>query len=48
MNSVTKASKNRDRENLWDSPLLWSTMAIYIIAAVVYFWNDFVQVFAGI
>ncbi len=47
MNGVTKDLENKDRENLWDSPLLWSTMAIYSIAMVVYLWNDFVQVFTG-
>ncbi len=47
MNGVNKALKNKGQENLWDSPLLLSTVAIYIIAAVVYFWNDFVQLFTG-
>ncbi len=47
MNGVTKALENKDRENLWDSPLLWSTLAIYSIAMVVYLWNDFAQFFAG-
>ena len=47
MNDVTKALKNKDRENLWDSPLLWSTVVIYSIAAVVFLWNDFVHVFTG-
>ena len=48
MNDVTRALENKKRENLWDSPLLWSTMAIYSIAMVVYLWNDIVQVFTGV
>lgn len=47
MNNVTKALENKERANLWDSPLLWSTVAIYSIAELVYLWNDIVQVFTG-
>jgi len=45
MNDITKTLGNKDRENLWDSPLLWSTVAIYSIAAVVYLWSDLVYLF---
>jgi hypothetical protein len=47
MNSVTKSLKNKDRENPWDSPLVWSTVAIYSVATVVYLWGDLVHVFTG-
>ncbi len=48
MNAITKALRNQDRNGLWESPLLWSSAAVYSIAVGVYLWSDFVKVIAWI
>ena len=48
MNAITKALKNQDRNDLWESPLLWSTVAVYSIALAVFLWSDFARVIAWV
>ena len=44
MTTTTRAMKKSEGESLWDSPLLWSTVALYSIAVLVFFWADFVKI----
>lgn len=48
MNAVTRTLKNEKRNDLWESPLLWSTVALYSIAALVFFWTDFARIFTWV
>ena len=48
MKTKTKALKNNDNDALWDSPLLWSTIALYSFGALIFFWTDFVKVIAWV
>ncbi len=48
MNAITRALKNEEEESLWDSSLLWSTVALYSFAALAFFWADFVKVITWI
>lgn len=48
MNAKKKASRYQDGNSLWESPLLWSSAAVYSIAVGVYLWSDFVKVIAWV
>ncbi|HEX9702646.1 MAG TPA: hypothetical protein VGA19_07315 [Rhodospirillales bacterium] len=48
MNAVTRTLKNEERNELWNSPLLWSTVALYSIAVLVFFWTDFTRIAAWV
>ncbi len=44
MKTKTKALKNNDNDALWDSSLLWSTIALYSFGALIFFWTALVKV----
>ena len=44
MQAATRVLKKEKRSDLWESPLLWSTVALYSIATLVFFWADFVKI----
>lgn len=48
MNATTRVMKKLEKNDLWESPLLWSTVALYSIAAMLFFWTDFARIFAWV
>ena len=48
MNATTRVVNKEQKNDLWESPLLWSTVALYSIAALLFFWTDFTKVFAWV
>lgn len=48
MNAMTRVMKKDQKNDLWESPLLWSTVALYSFAALLFFWADFARIVAWV
>jgi len=48
MDAMTRVMRKREKHELWESPLLWSTVALYSVAALLFFWTDFGKIFAWV
>jgi len=48
MKTKTRADDREDFREIWDSPLFWSTIALYSIATVVFLWPDFARIIAWV
>lgn len=41
MKATTRAIVQTEQSAIWDSPLIWSTVALCSAGTLVFFWRDF-------
>ena len=43
MKATTRAIVQTEQSVIWDTPLVWSTVALCSVGTLVFFWRDFSQ-----